>query len=123
MGTTFITREPVGTAPIATQPSSSSVSPGPTSLAELLAEAGLAIDALPTARIDSAAGEIAAITAHLMDGARAAGADGGEFTPSRATAGTLSLRALGRLATRTAGQDVPLDAVRADRIRGLIAAL
>jgi hypothetical protein len=123
MGTTFITREPVGTAPIATQPNSTSVSPGPTSLAELLAEAGLAIDALPTTRLDAVSGQIAAITAHLMDGARAAGADGGEFTPSRTTPGLLSLRALGRLSTRTVGQDVPLDAVRADRIRGLIAAL
>jgi len=122
MGTTYeLTREPVGTAPIDTTPRSDS--PGSTSLAELLAEVGMTIDALPTSRIDEVGTQIAAITAHLVDGAHEAGADAGPFTPSRETVPTLSLRALGRLATRTAGHEVRLFPARAQRVRDLVADL
>jgi hypothetical protein len=122
MGTTFsLTREPVGTAPIDTTLRSDS--PGSTSLAELLAEVGLTIDALSTNRIGEVSPQIAAITAHLVDGAHEAGADGGKFTPSRETITTLSLRTLGRLATRTAGQEVSLPSARVQRVRDLVAEL
>lgn len=123
MGTTYsLTREPVGTAPIdITAPLSDS--PGSASLAELLVEVGMTIDALPSSRIDEASPQIAAVTAHLVDGTHDAGADGGLFTPSRETVTTLSLRALGRLATRTAGREVRIAAPRAQRIRDLVADL
>jgi len=122
MGTTYsLTREPVGTAPIDT--TTLSASPGPTSLAELLAEVGMTIDALPSSRIGEVSTQIAAVTAHLVDGAHEAGADGGAFTPSRETVTTLSLRALGRLATRTAGHEVQLAPARVQRVRDLVAEL
>jgi hypothetical protein len=121
MGITYsITREPVGTAPIPTPLSDST---GSTSLAELLVEVGLTIEALPADRIETASAQLAAITAHLVDGAHEAGADGGLFTPSRQTISTLSLRTLGRLAARTISQDVPLQPVRVARIRTLLATL
>jgi hypothetical protein len=140
MSTTYIIREPVDAAPIAARSTSRlSDSPGSTSLAELLAEVGMAIEALPTTLITSRSAGIAALTAHLVDGARAASAngdvDGGRgrsvsggrsgagFTPSRETPATLSLRTLGRLATRTAGHDVQLDATRATRVRTLLTEL
>jgi hypothetical protein len=122
MGTTYsLTRGTVGTAPIATAPLSAS--PGSTSLAELLAEVGTTIDALPTSRIGQVSAQIAAVTAHLVDGAHEAGADGGVFTPSRETVTTLSLRALGRLAARNAGHDVLLPQARVERVRDLVAEL
>ena len=122
MGTTFsLTREPVGTASIETAPQATS--PGSTSLAELLTEVGASIDALPSSRIELVSGQIAAVTAHLIDGTHEAGADGGRFTPSRESAATLSLRALGRLATRTAGQDIALNPDRVQRVRDLVAEL
>lgn len=122
MGTT-LTREPLSTASIGTP--LGSVAPGTASLslADLLADAGTAIDALPADRIEQASAQIAAITSHLVDGAREAGAGDGSFAPSRETATVLSLRALGRLAARTAGHDVRLDASRARRIRDLVGAL
>jgi hypothetical protein len=120
MGTTYsTTRKPVGTAPIDTAPLSDS--PGSTSLAELLAEVGMTIDALPTNRIGQVSTQIAAVTAHLVDGAHEAGADGGTFIPSRETVTTVSLRTLGRLATRTAGHEVQLASARAQRVRDLVA--
>jgi hypothetical protein len=122
MGTTYsLTRQPVGTAAI--DPTPLSDSPGSVSLAELLVEVGATIDALPSSRISEASPTIAAVTAHLVDGAHEAGADGGQFTPSRETVTTLSLRTLGRLATRTAGHEVRLDQARARRIRDLVADL
>ena len=122
MGTTYQpTRTPVGTAPIDLTPLSDS--PGSTSLAELLAEVGMTIEALPTSRIGQVSPQIAAVTAHLVDGAHEAGADGGAFTPSRETVTTLSLRALGRLATRTAGHEINLAPARVQRVRDLVAEL
>jgi len=120
MGTTYsLTREPVSTAPVDTTTSHSD-SPGSTSLAELLAEVGMTIDALPTNRITQISPQIAALTAHLVDGAHEAGAEGGVFTPARDTAAVLSLRALGRLATRTAGSEIRLASARAQRVRDLV---
>lgn len=122
MGTTYTTtREPVGTADIDTTPISDS--PGSASLAELLAEVGMTIDALPTSRIGQVSTQIAAVAAHLVDGTHEAGADGGKFTPSRETVTTLSLRTLGRLATRTAGHEIRLAPARAQRVRDLVAEL
>jgi hypothetical protein len=122
MGTTYSpTRTPVGTAPIDVTPFSDS--PGSTSLAELLAEVGMTIDALSTSQIAQVSPQIAAVTAHLVDGAQEAGADGGVFTPSRETVTTLSLRTLGRLATRTAGHEFRLAPARAQRVRDLVAEL
>ena len=122
MGTTYsLTRQPVGTAPIDSTPLSDS--PGSVSLAELLTEVGMSIDALPSSRIGEVSTQIAAVTAHLVDGAHEAGADGGLFTPSGETVTTLSLRTLGRLATRTAGREVRIPAPRAQRIRDLVADL
>jgi len=122
MGTTYeLTREPVGTAAIDTTLRSDS--PGSTSLAELLAEVGMTIDALPTSRIDEVGTQLAAITAHLVDGAHEAGAEAASFTPSRETAPTVSQRVLGRLSTRTAGQEFQLFPTRAQRVRDLVADL
>jgi hypothetical protein len=124
MGTTYsLTREPVGTAPIAAPATPISDSPGSTSLAELLVEVGSTIDALPSSRFGAVGPQIAAVTAHLVDGTHEAGADGGLFTPSRETVTTLSLRTLGRLAGRTAGHEVRIAGPRAQRIRDLIADL
>jgi hypothetical protein len=96
---------------------------GATSLADLLAEVGRTVDALPANVIEQSSVQLAAITAHLVDGAHQVGADGGLFTPSRDTNSTLSLRTLGRLATRTAGHDVQLDSIRVERVRSLLAEL
>jgi hypothetical protein len=96
---------------------------GSASLADLLAEAGTTIDALPTTRIGQVSPQIAAVTAHLVDGAHEAGADGGVFIPSGETVTALSLRTLGRLAARTAGHEFRLAPTRAQRIRDLVAEL
>jgi hypothetical protein len=121
MGTTYsLIREPASAMPIDTTTSHSD-SPGSASLAELLAEVGMTIDALTTNRITQVSPQIAAVTANLVDGAHEAGADGGLFTPSRETVTTLSLRALGRLATRTAGSEIRLAPARAQRVRDLVA--
>ena len=123
MGITYssTTREPVGTASIVTTLHSDS--PGSASLAELLAEVGMTIDALPTSRIGEVSPQIAAVTANLVDGAHEAGADGGVFVPHGGTGTTLSLRALGRLATRTAGHEIRLAPARAQRVRELVSEL
>ena len=94
----------------------------PVGLADLLAEVGTVVEALPGDRIDALSAPLAALTAHLVDGARVAGASVG-FTPSRDTSSTLSLRTLGRLAAGTAGSTYPVDAVRAQRVRDLTARL
>jgi hypothetical protein len=93
------------------------------SLGELLAEVGMTIDALPTSRIGRVSPQIAAVAADLMDGAHEAGVDAGRFTPTGETMTTVSLRTLGRLATRTAGHEVPLTPARVQRVRDLVAEL
>lgn len=119
MGTTsFLTREPFGAGTIFPA-SNAIVSPSSSSLADLLIGAGTAIESLPPGRIDHLADRIAALTAHLIDGAAEAGVRAGEFTPGRGTPAVLSLRALGRLAARTAGTDVVVDEARARRIAEL----
>jgi hypothetical protein len=94
---------------------------GSTSLADLLEAAGAAIDALPTGGLETRSAHLAALAAHLVDGANEAG--GGLFVPTGGTAPILSLRALGRLAARTAGHEIVLRPGRASRIRTLIEAL
>lgn len=122
MSTTYpVAHELHDVATIDTAPLSAST--GFASLADLLAEVGTAIDALPSSQVNEASTGIAAVTANLVDGAHEAGADGGLFTPSRETTTTVSLRTLGRLATRTAGREVQLAPARAQRIRDLIADL
>lgn len=122
MSTTYpVARELDAAAAIDTTPARAAT--GSISLAELLAEVGMAIDALPSSQVNEVSPRIAVVTANLVDGAHEAGADGGLFTPSRETTSTVSLRALGRLATRTAGREVQLAPARAQQIRDLIAEL
>jgi hypothetical protein len=94
---------------------------GPVELAELLAEVGTVVEALPADRLDARSTTLAALAAHLVDGAREAGVREARFTPSRDTGVTLTLRTLGRLAARTVGGRHHLDAARAGRIRDLTA--
>src|SRR4051812_42188554 len=118
--TTSLTRTSSPTAP---SPAVDRARPGdPVGLGDLLAEVGTVVEALPGDRIEALSAPLAALTAHLVDGARVAGAHAA-FAPSRETPSTLSLRTLGRLAAGTAGSYYAVDAVRAQRVRDLTARL
>jgi hypothetical protein len=86
-------------------------------LADLLAEVGTTIEALPSDQLVPAT--LATLTAHLVDGAGSPLT----FAPERTTPAIVSLRALGVLAARTAGTEVSFPAARAAKVRTLLADL
>ena len=89
----------------------------PVTLADLLTEVGTAVEPLPVGSLP--AGTLAALTAHLVDGAGAPTT----LTPERTTSPIMSLRALGVLAARTAGTTTSFPPARAAKVRALLAEL
>lgn len=87
---------------------------GSVGLAELLAEVGTALEPLAVESLPR--GPLAALTAHLVDGAGTQLA----LTPEGTSPAIVSLRALGVLAARTAGTEVAFPATRAAKVRALL---